>query len=135
MPPIEWLPAIVAAVSAFIVGGLWYSPLLFGKAWQRETGLTDEQLASANKGRIFGVAFILCLLAAIAFSMFIGLFGARADSLFIPLHSGLIIGVAWVATSFGVNYLFELKSLKLWLINAGYHAVQFSVYGLVFGLM
>ncbi len=135
MPPIEWLPTIVAAVSAFIVGGIWYSPLLFAKAWQRETGLSDEQLNAANKGRIFGVAFVLCLLAAMAFSMFIGLFGARSENLWIPLHSGLIIGIAWVATSFGVNYLFELKSLKLWLINAGYHAVQFTVYGLVFGLM
>ncbi len=50
-------------------------------------------------------------------------------------HSGVGVGLFWVATSFGVNYLFELKSLKLWLINAGYHTLQFTLYGLIFGLM
>ncbi len=131
MRSIEWLPTLIATFSAFIVGGLWYSPLLFAKAWQRETGLSDEQLAAANKALIFGVSFVLCLVAAIAFSMVIG----RDPSFMMAFHSGVGIGVFWVATSFGVNYLFELKSVKLWLINAGYHVVQFTVYGLVFGLM
>ncbi len=114
-----------------MLGGLWYSPILFGKTWQREAGLSDEQLAKSNKAKIFGVSFILCLIAAVAFSMVIG----PEASFFMALHSGIGVGLAWVATSFGVNYLFELKSLKLWLINAGYHTLQFTIYGLVFGLM
>jgi len=131
MRPVEWLPTIIATLSAFIAGGLWYSPLLFGKAWQREAGLSDEQIEGANRGKIFGVSFLLCLVAAIAFSMVVG----PDRSFWFDLHSGVGIGLFWVATSFGVNYLFELKSLKLWLINAGYHTVQFSLYGLIFGLM
>jgi hypothetical protein len=131
MRPFEWLPALIGALSAFALGGLWYSPFLFGKVWQREAGLSDEQLQAANKGKIFGVSFILCLIAAVAFSMVIG----TEPSFFMALHSGIGVGLAWVATSFGVNYLFELKSLKLWLINAGYHTMQFTIYGLVFGLM
>jgi hypothetical protein len=129
--PIEWLPALVAALSAFALGGLWYSPVLFGKTWQREAGLSDERIQAANKGMIFGVSFVLCLIAAVAFSMVIG----TEPSFFMALHSGIGVGLAWVATSFGVNYLFEMKSLKLWLINAGYHTLQFTIYGLVFGLM
>ena len=123
--------ALIAALSAFALGGLWYSPLLFGKAWQREAGLSDEQLANANRLRTFGVSFLLCLLAAIAFSMVI----TPEASFFMAFHSGVGIGLFWVATSFGVNYLFEQRSLKLWLINAGYHSLQFTLYGLVFGLM
>jgi hypothetical protein len=131
MRSFEWLPSLIAALSAFMLGGLWYSPILFGKAWQKEAGISDERLAASNKGMIFGVSFVLCLIAAVAFSMVIG----PEHSFFMALHSGIGIGLAWVATSFGVNYLFELKSLKLWLINAGYHSVQFTLYGLVFGLM
>ena len=131
MRPFEWLPSLIAALSAFALGGLWYSPVLFGKAWQREAGISDERLAAANKGMIFGVSFLLCLVAAVAFSMVIG----TEASFFMAFHSGVGVGLAWVATSFGVNYLFELKSLKLWLINAGYHSAQFTLYGLVFGLM
>jgi hypothetical protein len=127
----EWLPSLLSALSAFLLGGLWYSPLLFGKTWQREAGLSDEQLQAANKVRIFGVSFVLCLLAAIAFSMVI----TPEASFFMAFHSGVGVGLFWVATSFGVNYLFELKSFKLWLINAGYHSLQFTLYGLIFGLM
>jgi hypothetical protein len=131
MRPVEWLPSLIATLAAFGLGGLWYSPFLFGKVWQREAGLSDEQLARANRARIFGVSFVLCFIAAVAFSMVIG----PDASFFMSFHSGLGIGLAWVATSFGVNYLFELKSLKLWLVNSGYHVMQFTLYGLVFGLM
>ena len=71
MRAFEWLPSLIAALSAFVLGGLWYSPLLFGKAWQREAGLSDEQLAGANRARIFIVSFLLCLVAALAFFMVI----------------------------------------------------------------
>jgi hypothetical protein len=129
--PFEWLPSLVATLAAFGLGGLWYSPYLFGKLWQREAGLSDEQLRGANKFRIFGLSFILCLVAAVAFSMVI----TPEASFFMAFHSGVGVGIFWVATSFGVNYLFEQKSLKLWLVNAGYHTVQFTLYGLIFGLM
>ena len=131
MRPVEWLPSLIATLAAFGLGGLWYSPFLFGKVWQREAGLSDEQLAGANRARIFGISFLLCFIAAVAFSMVIG----PDATFFMAFHSGLGIGLAWVATSLGVNYLFELKSLKLWLVNSGYHAMQFALYGLVFGLM
>lgn len=131
MPPVDWLPTLIATVSAFVIGGIWYSPALFARTWQREASLSDEQIQTANKGKIYGIAFALCLLAAIAFSMVVG----QNPTFWMAFHSGVGIGLFWVATSFGVNYLFEQKSLKLWLINAGYHTVQFTVYGLVFGLM
>ena len=131
MRAFEWLPSLISALSAFILGGLWYSPLMFGKVWQREVGLSDEQLAAANRLKVFGISFILCLVAAIAFSMVI----TPEAGFFMAFHSGVGIGLFWIATSFGVNYLFEQKSLKLWLINAGYHSLQFTLYGLIFGLM
>lgn len=131
MPPVDWIATLVATVSAFVLGGIWYSPLLFAKTWQRETGLSDEQLNAASKGRIFGISFVLCFLAAAVFSMFVG----PEPALGFSINAGLSVGVFWVATSFGVNYLFELKGLKLWLINSGYHAVQFTLYGTIFGLM
>jgi len=131
MRPFELLPSIIAALSAFALGGLWYSPILFGKTWQKEAGLSDERLANANKARIFGISFVLCLIAAVAFSMVIG----PDASFFMAFHSGVGVGLAWVATSLGINYLFELKSFKLWLINAGYHSLQFTIYGVIFGLM
>ena len=121
---------LVAAVLAFVIGGAWYSPALFGKTWQRETGLSDAQLQAGNPAKIFGLSFGLALVAAFVFAMFLG----PKPALSLALPAGAMAGIAWVSTSFGINYLFEHKSLKLFLVNAGYHTVQFTTMGLVLGL-
>ena len=72
MPEVRWLAVLAAAVSAFVLGGLWYSPALFGRAWQRETGLTDERLKAGNPAAIFLPAFLLALVAAWVFALFLG---------------------------------------------------------------
>ena len=130
MNEINWLAVVAAAVSSFVVGAIWYSPALFGRVWQRETGLTDEQLKAGNPAKIFGGAFVLSLLAAVVFAMFLG----PAPALPFAVGAGLAAGLCWVATSFGINYLFEHKGLPLFLVNGGYHTVQFTVIGLVLGL-
>jgi hypothetical protein len=127
---LNYFAIVAAAVAAFVVGGVWYSAGLFGKAWQRETGLTDEQLGARNPGLVFGVSFVLTLVASLVFAMFLGPRPAFGSALF----AGLAAGVAWVATSFGINYLFEAKSLRLFLINAGYHVAQFAAMGAILGL-
>lgn len=55
-----------------LLGAIWYSPLLFGKAWQRGAGLSDERLASGNMSLIYGLALVLSMLAAYVFGMFLG---------------------------------------------------------------
>ena len=50
------------------------------------------------------------------------------------MHKGLLVGAGFVAASFGINYQFAQRSFKLWLIDSGYHIVQFMVFGLVLGL-
>ncbi|HBD19770.1 MAG TPA: DUF1761 domain-containing protein [Arenimonas sp.] len=130
MPEFNVWAVLVAAVSSFVLGGLWYSPVLFGKAWQRETGLSDETLAGGNMALIFGLAFVLSLAAAFVFALFLG----PRPSLELGVGAGASAGLFWVASSFGINYLFERKSLKLFAINAGYHTLQFTLIGLVLAL-
>jgi hypothetical protein len=131
MPEVNWIAIVIAALGSFLLGGLWYSPALFGKAWQREIGLTDEQLKRGNMARIFGLSFVLALLAAWNFANFLG----PRPSLALGLGAGASAGLLWVAGSFGINYLFERRSLKLFLINGGYHTLQFAIIGLVLALM
>ena len=119
-----------AALSAFVLGGAWYSPLLLGKAWQRASGLSDEQLKSGHPALVFGGSFVLSLIAAFVFAMFLG----PRPALGLALGAGVAAGLCWVAASFGINYLFERKTLALFLINGGYHTLQFTLYGLVLGL-
>ena len=130
MPEFNVWAVLTAAVASFVLGGLWYSPMLFAKAWQREAGLSDEQVQNGNMGLIFGLAFVLCLIASFVFAMFLG----PRPPLALGLGAGFAAGLCWVGASFGINYLFERKSLKLFLINGGYHTLQFTVIGLILAL-
>lgn len=130
MPPINLWAVFGAAVSAFVLGGLWYAPFLFGRAWQRAAKISDEQIKGGKPAITFGVSFLLALISAFVFAMFLG----PAPGLPFALAAGSSAGLFWVATSFGINYLFERKSFELFLINGGYHTAQFTLYGLVLGL-
>jgi len=123
---LNYIAVLVSAVVAFVIGGMWYSPLLFGKAWQRETGLTDDRLQRRNPGKIMGTAFVLTLIMAFNLAAFLG--SGPRDVVW-GITAGALAGIGWVALSFGVTYLFEERSMKLFLINAGYHAIAFMVMG------
>ena len=71
MSSINWFAVLVAGISAFVVGGVWYSPALFGKAWMKDNNLSLETIRSGNKAKIFGWAFILTLIAAANLAMFL----------------------------------------------------------------
>ena len=117
---------IVAAASAFLLGGLWYGPL-FLKVWQRENG---GPVQSGHPVKVFGGAFVLSLIAAAVFAAFLG---PNPETWF-ATSAGLAAGLGWVATSYGINYLFAQRSFKLWLIDGGYHTLQFTLYGFILGV-
>lgn len=125
---VNWIAIIVAASSAFILGGIWYGPL-FGRQWMGLSGVTEEQMAGANMAMIYSLAFVLNLAAAATFAMFLG---PEVD-LVAGASYGFLAGLFWVAGSFGVSYLFERRPFRLWLINGGYHAFQFTLFGAILG--
>ncbi len=130
MPEVNHLAIIAAGIAAFVLGGLWYSPVLFGKVWQREVGLSDDEVKRGNMARIFGLSLVLSLIAAFVFAMFLG---PRPPVAF-ALGAGFAAGLCWVASSFGINYLFARRSFRLFAIDGGYHTLQFSLIGLILGL-
>lgn len=126
---INWLAVVVATVVAFALGGLWYSKALFGNTWLEEVGLTEEAINNANMAKTFGGTFVLQLLATIALATTLG-----ADSTWMNgLQNGLFIGVLWIATAYGITYLFEQRSMRLFFINAGYYVVLFAISGSILG--
>lgn len=124
---LNYWAVLAAALSTFLIGGLWYSPALFGKAWMQENGFTEEGLKSSSMMKIFVLAFILGLVAAINLAFFIG---AESDPLMGALW-GFVAGAGWVATFIGTHYLFERRSFRLFAINAGYSIVSLTVMGLI----
>ncbi len=125
---INWLSVLVAAVSAFMVGGIWYGPL-FGKAWMSAFNITEEDMAKRNMPMVFGVALLLSLIAAINLEMFLG----PEASVGFGTAAGFAAGLGWVGMFLGILYLFENRSLKAWAVNAGYCTTALTVMGLILG--
>jgi hypothetical protein len=127
---LNYLAIFAAAASTFLIGGLWYSPFLLGKAWQKEMGLSDEALKQRSPGKIFGPAFVLALLMAFNLATFIG----PDATLGFAVAAAFAAGFGWLALGMGVTYLFEGRSFRLWLIDGGYHTVSFTFMGLILGM-
>lgn len=129
---INYLAIITAGLASWVLGALWYSPLLFGKLWQQEMGMTEEDLKGANMPLIFGTS--CALMMVMSFGMAVLIQGHStplgcADGL---IH-GLIIGGFFVSTSMGINYLYQRKTLKLWFIDAAYQVVFLTMAGGILG--
>lgn len=128
---VDWLSVLAATGLAFLLGGIWYGPL-FGAAWMAEHDLTSERIkAEFSPAKTYGATFALALLSAAVLGAVLGPDPSPAQA----VGAGLTVGVGWVAASIGTNYLFSGHSMRLFLIDGGYHTVKFALMGLAFGLL
>jgi hypothetical protein len=125
---VNYLAVVVSAISSFLLGGLWYSPKLFGPTWQLAAGDTRKK-GEGHPAKIFGVSFLFALVAAYAYAVLIPVQG----NVVAAGVQGVLVGVGVVATSFGINYQFANRSGVLWLIDGGYHTLQFGIFGAILG--
>lgn len=131
-PELVNIPAvIVAAIAPFVLGGLWYSPMLFGKAWMKENDFTDEDLQQGSPVRIFGFSFLFFLVMSVNLAMFLAT--PETDFTFGVL-AGFLAGFGWVALSVAVIALFERRSWKYIAINGGFIVAAFLLMGAILGL-
>jgi hypothetical protein len=127
---INWLAVVVAAVATFMLGGVWYGPL-FGRVWRAAEGQAEPPPSKAKHPTfVYGLSFLLMLTAAAILAIALG----RDPNVPRGVSVGFVIGAGWVATSFGVNYLFAGRRGALFAVDAGYNIVLFSVMGLIIGL-
>lgn len=131
MGDINYLAVFLGALAFFVTGAIWYSAL-FGKVWQREVGLSEEQLQSANMPLIFGLCFLLELVIA----WMLGHTLARTNP---PDHVVMMMavgfGLSLMTPAIGINYLFQRRSFKLFAIDAGHFVVGMAAMGAVFILL
>ena len=128
MPAVNWLAIIAAALSMFVIGGIWYGPL-FARPWQQAAGLSDEQLKAGNMPLIFGLAFVLSLIMAANLAFFVNGLPLGTTVLY-----AVAAGLGWAALGLSLVALFERRPLSYHFINGGYLTLAFAVMGLILGL-
>lgn len=147
---------LVAAVSALVVGFIWYNPKVFGNSWMKAAGMTDEQVKGGNMAKIFSLALFFAFLLSTALPGIVihqmGAFslvgGDPSTALpsyeaFIADYSdafrtfkhgafhGVLTGIFIALPIIGTNALFERKGAKYIFINAGYWIVTLGVMGAI----
>ena len=127
MPDVNVLAIVVAALSSFLLGGAWYSAKLFGDAWRRAAA---GPAIEGHPAKVFGLSFMFALIAALAYALIV----PQPSSALAAGAQGLLVGAGLVAASFGINYQFANRPSAMWLIDGGYHTVQFGIYGVILGL-
>ena len=128
------LAVVIAALVGFVVGGLWYSPMLLGNAWMKAAGVTEEQINGGNKAKIFGISLIALLIMSYCLEMFIGPSTASAANAWgMGAFYGFLTGFGWIFFAFVVVGLFELRSWAYMLINGGYWVVTMTLMGAILG--
>lgn len=130
---VNWLAVFAAAASGFVVGGIWYGPIM-GKKWLGAVGLTEEEIKNASMGAIYGGAFAFSLLASWTLAH---TFASYAVDLDFAAKVMTAIGVAFgfIIPAIGTNYLFSQKGKALFFIDAGYWLLFYAAMGFVHALM
>jgi uncharacterized protein DUF1761 len=142
-PPINYLAVLVAGIVIFVLGGLWYSPVLFAKRWIALQGRTEEQMkaqaASANMPLMYGSAFITGLIIAWALALILAHIArdpmmAEAGGGISAAHGAIIGFVCWLGFAASTSYataLFSGKPKQLWFIDSAYNLVSFVLAGVI----
>ena len=129
----NYVAIIVAAVVAFLVGGLWYSPLVFAKQWIAAHGFTAEQLAGMKAGapKAYGISFVALVVMAAVLSLILNHLGVQDW-----MGGALWAAHIWLGFAATIGLMANLyggRKFAVFLIDTGYQLVYLVVMGAILG--
>jgi hypothetical protein len=130
MEQVNFFAVFVAAAVSFVVGGVWYSPFVFGKIWMKLIGKKKQYLQKGVYGIYllgFLVNFFMAFMLAQYFQ-FLHLQGAWNGT-----FQGFCVGIGFVATNSLLDTLFSGKSVKLYFINTLHQVTNLTLIGAILG--
>jgi hypothetical protein len=127
------IAVLVVSIIAFVIGGLWFSPLLFVKAWMAQVNMTPEKAKAAGWGKSrMAAAFFLTVVSTFALAVLVAV--RHASSPINGAEMGLFVGAVLVGARAATTDLFEMRSMRYFLIVTGHDVVQFTIAGAILGV-
>ncbi|MCP4001964.1 MAG: DUF1761 domain-containing protein [Gammaproteobacteria bacterium] len=126
---INLLVVFAATLASNLLGGIWYSPLVFGKPWAKANNINLGEQGMRNVPATFIASFVLQLIIA---SLIAALLGPNAGGME-GVQLGFIMAFSFVLTAMGMTNLFECRPIHLIMINSFYHIVSFCLMGFIIG--
>jgi len=130
LPGINILAVIVAAVVYFILGAVWYSPLLFAKPFIKYRGANPQELQGQPTDYL--IALVGSVIAALVLSLVVK--SVNATTVVDGILIGLIACAGFAATSTLSFTIFTGPHKMLWVIYSGYQLVAFAIMGAILAL-
>jgi hypothetical protein len=131
VPHVNYLAVLVTGIVIFMLGGLWYSPVLFARRWTQLMGKSEAELKAPSGAMpaMYLQAFLCGLLSAWVLAVILRHFDPVT-----PLRGAAVGALCWLGFAGATSYasaLFSMKPKALWLIDSGYNLVSFVVAGTV----
>jgi hypothetical protein len=133
-PIINIWSLLVATVAFWALGALWYSPVLFGKRWQKELGFNEEDLKKANMAMIFGLSFVLMFIMVFGLNFMLTVHKPEDITWLTGMYLGIFSGFFFGMCAMGINYLYQRRSIVLWLIDGFYVIIGLGIAGIILGI-
>ena len=132
---VNFLPVLISALASFVLGGLWYSPLLFGVKWATLMGQntpTAQDMKRRAMVKLYAINFCMVFVSAFVLSSLV------ANSFTLTLGQVLKLGVCvWAGFTLPIlvdGILWEKKGFTLFCINAGYRLASVLLMSLILGI-
>ena len=123
---VSWGKVALLTVLSFAFGALWHSPLMFGPVWLKEI-----QPYTKPRGGALAALVAAAAAAHLALLIALGALVGSGSSTARGLQVGLGVALFFVTTTLGATYLFAARSLRLFLIDAGFYLVFLALAGVV----
>lgn len=130
---VNWLAVVLAALAGFLVGGIWYGPLM-GKSWMGAIGKTEDDLRNVNPAKLYGFTFLLAILASWTLAHTFASY-AKDLSTVVKVMTAFGVALGFIVPALWTNYLFQDAKKPLFWIDAGYWLLFYIAMGLVHALM
>ncbi|MEX2485729.1 MAG: DUF1761 domain-containing protein, partial [Brumimicrobium sp.] len=127
---LNWIAVLVATVVYFILGALWYSPLMFANIWMKLRNISEDDIDKPNP-IIFLYSFILQLIAVVSLALFMS--AMTVEGALNGLIIGFGAGAGILFTLAGSTGIFTELKMKLHFLDSGYHVVGLTLAGLILG--
>ena len=127
---VNYLAVLVVTVVSFVIGMLWYSPVLFGNAWMKAGGISKKDIEKSKKEGMekkMLTSFVGSLLMGYILSYFVVY--ATATTFVMGMKVGLWLWLGFVVPVLVGSVLWEGKVVRYYLINISYWLVNIAVMG------
>lgn len=120
---------LAASASAFLIGGLWYSPVVFGRLWKKANRFGKDETPPGG-AKVFGIGFLFSLVMAFNLAMFLN---DPKTTVAWGTVAGFLAGFGWAAMGIGIVSLFENRPWTYMVVNGGYLTVALTLMGAILG--